>query len=339
MLAYIFIKPIGYLADFEMALRSDSPEELTKFSAPLEQAFQDLRDWPLNVGMGKCLSSFGAELCMEIPMDKVPDLTQFLKKFEYTAKMVFAVGVGISTSEAYMAMLQSEQENGQRVVLFSSDVEAGGADLEKAEGNTMHSDIASNLGLDDDAPDDEAAKLQPQGDPKAKKQEQSAKQKIIETLLMVKEHAPIIAQLKELNPKAFEAVKKVIDAMITMAQKDLAKAEDKLPGGEADNLPKGDFDPEQLRVGTDHEMEHTQDRQIASEIARDHLIEDPNYYKKIKEIEKTEPIGEIKDGQIKVQARDEGTHKVTGSHWHRVVGGMALGPTGHAVSSHEPQKE
>jgi hypothetical protein len=56
---------------------------------------------------------------------------------------------------------------------------------------------------------------------------------------------------------------------------------DRLPGGLADALTPMHFDPEQLRFGTDVEMEHTSDRGLAQEIAMDHLAEDPAYYKKL----------------------------------------------------------
>lgn len=55
---------------------------------------------------------------------------------------------------------------------------------------------------------------------------------------------------------------------------------DVLPGGLADNKKPEDFDPEQLEKGIREEMkEHTNSRQIAQEIAMDHLTEDPNYYR------------------------------------------------------------
>lgn len=68
--------------------------------------------------------------------------------------------------------------------------------------------------------------------------------------------------------------------------------EDIVPGGKADNLtltdiaskhniPEDDLKVE-FAMGVDHEMEHTDNVKIASEIARDHLIEDPKYYSKIK---------------------------------------------------------
>lgn len=61
---------------------------------------------------------------------------------------------------------------------------------------------------------------------------------------------------------------------------------EKLKGGKGDNRPDSDFNEKDLEDGIKHEMEHTKDRQVAKEIAKDHLSEDPNYYKKLKKIEK-----------------------------------------------------
>ena len=64
------------------------------------------------------------------------------------------------------------------------------------------------------------------------------------------------------------------------------KEPEKLKGGKGDNRPDSDFNEKDLEHGIKHEMEHTKDRGIAKEIAKDHLSEDPNYYKKLKKIEK-----------------------------------------------------
>jgi hypothetical protein len=61
---------------------------------------------------------------------------------------------------------------------------------------------------------------------------------------------------------------------------------EELKGGKGDNRPDSDFDDKDLQDAIKHELEHTKDRKIAKEIAKDHLIEDPNYYKKLKKIEK-----------------------------------------------------
>jgi len=84
------------------------------------------------------------------------------------------------------------------------------------------------------------------------------------------------------------------------------KERDILNGGKGDNLtlidiakkhdPKGFYHiddmvkalTKQLNIGMKEEMEHTNDKRIAKEIAMDHLSEDPTYYTKLKKIEADE---------------------------------------------------
>lgn len=55
---------------------------------------------------------------------------------------------------------------------------------------------------------------------------------------------------------------------------------DQMPGGLADSGPPENVDIAQVEKGTELEMnEHTNDPNLAKEIAYDHLTEDPNYYK------------------------------------------------------------
>lgn len=60
---------------------------------------------------------------------------------------------------------------------------------------------------------------------------------------------------------------------------------DRLPGGLGDDQPDTNFDPAQLEKGVAVEMEHTSDPDLAREITKDHLTEDPTYYDKLKQIE------------------------------------------------------
>jgi len=62
---------------------------------------------------------------------------------------------------------------------------------------------------------------------------------------------------------------------------------DIIPGGLADKKEKSDFDPKKIKQGVEVELEHTDDPAIASEIAMDHLMEDQEYYHKLKTIEKS----------------------------------------------------
>lgn len=59
-----------------------------------------------------------------------------------------------------------------------------------------------------------------------------------------------------------------------------------LHGGLADKKKPLDFDPAQLRKGVQVEREHTDSRHLQTEIAMDHLEEDPRYYQKLEKMEK-----------------------------------------------------
>lgn len=57
---------------------------------------------------------------------------------------------------------------------------------------------------------------------------------------------------------------------------------DVLHGGKGDYKPDSDFDPIELKKGIKHEFEHTKNKKLAKEIAKDHLSEDPKYYTHLK---------------------------------------------------------
>lgn len=60
---------------------------------------------------------------------------------------------------------------------------------------------------------------------------------------------------------------------------------EKVQGGLADGRPDSDFDPEALKQGMKVEMEHTDDPETAREIAKDHLVEHPEYYGALEKME------------------------------------------------------
>jgi hypothetical protein len=55
--------------------------------------------------------------------------------------------------------------------------------------------------------------------------------------------------------------------------------------GKSKNRPDSDFDHEQLKMGTAVEMEHGLGKDAAKEIAKDHLVEMPDYYTRLKKME------------------------------------------------------
>jgi hypothetical protein len=79
----------------------------------------------------------------------------------------------------------------------------------------------------------------------------------------------------ETVPHLIKAIHKVLSAI----------EGDKIPGGIGDDVPFSDVDQDELKAGTFVELEHTQDFDIAKEIAKDHLTEDKFYYTKLKKFE------------------------------------------------------
>jgi hypothetical protein len=79
--------------------------------------------------------------------------------------------------------------------------------------------------------------------------------------------------------------------------------EDIIPGGNADKLEISDIAKKhgvtvdhikkQIKMGIKVEMEHTDDKKIAYEVAMDHMSECPNYYTKLAKMEKTCKVSEM----------------------------------------------
>jgi len=95
---------------------------------------------------------------------------------------------------------------------------------------------------------------------------------------------------QEIDPKTFEGRQqpKVMDLL---RQYEIRKKAEKIPGGLADGKSEKDFNKTQLSRGMKVELEHTTNKTIAKEIAMDHLIEDKDYYMKLKSMEKKAVVG------------------------------------------------
>jgi hypothetical protein len=67
---------------------------------------------------------------------------------------------------------------------------------------------------------------------------------------------------------------------------DIKNFRERLTGGTADGKPITGYDLEELLTGIKFEMEHTTDRFIALEIAMDHLERVPDYYSRLRRLER-----------------------------------------------------
>jgi len=103
-----------------------------------------------------------------------------------------------------------------------------------------------------------------------------------------------------IDPHKFE---EHIYAILTQYVKvDKNLSEDKIKGGKADNKTPEDIAKKhgisvdkikkQIEMGTKVEMEHVDDKKLAAEIALDHLDEIPDYYDRLKKMEKDAGIEE-----------------------------------------------
>jgi len=77
-------------------------------------------------------------------------------------------------------------------------------------------------------------------------------------------------------------------------------SKDIIPGGLADDLSPEDFDRDNLDKGIESELEHTSSKDIAEEIAMDHLTEDPGYYQKLEIMEKGSALIELANNLDKI---------------------------------------
>ena len=76
-------------------------------------------------------------------------------------------------------------------------------------------------------------------------------------------------------------------SIYSMAKIRLKKTfKEKIPGGLSSGKDVSSFDADSIKQGIKTELEHTSDIDIATEIAMDHLSEDPEYYDKLKKMEK-----------------------------------------------------
>jgi len=93
----------------------------------------------------------------------------------------------------------------------------------------------------------------------------------------------------------------------------IREVKDKIPGGLADKRNPRDFNKAQLIKGIKVEIEHTSDKELALEIAMDHLAEIPDYYDRLENMEKKAKkkiVSPLREGQKEFDIRTEKGYKL-----------------------------
>lgn len=204
-------------------------------------------------------------------------------------------GGGMSGAHKALISGPEQQKQPERQEDEHSENEALAGQMESQESQPDMSDAFGQLA--EESEQKEGEEKQAKAD-QAQQDEEGEKLRgaVVDVLKQFKEQAPLWEQLKEAQPDAYKTLTSVIQAMVALARQAFSgeeqdpgeeqkeapvqKSEDLMPGGKGDNKPDSKFKDKSLRTGIRTEMtEHGLDVARAKEIAKDHLTEDPEYYK------------------------------------------------------------
>lgn len=375
------------------ALMSDNVEELRRISGDLRRASENIKAWGIAAG-GSSVLDLNLLGVMMVPPDQMTELPAIAQRFRDMTDGTISIGVGMSLSEAYVAMKHSQGGGGDRIALYDPSMEEHPApasndplaSLGKAQGQTPqpqqqdpkdqvtgYADNPSDFGLDENeiyadaekaektteqtpaappaassagAPD--MGSVQPpdqdgqqQGQPGGEGEE-DPRTVVVQALEKIKQQAPVLEQMKQTNPQAFDAVKSVVAAMILMAQGMAAEADDG-DGGDVNKSEPSDL-VQYAEVDDGHEHEWGKDEgggyclqcggdQEAIELQKAGL---PMPKPTPRRIVHPWPVGTMKEGKIKVAHVDPSTNAQTGTGWKEARAGMVMAPDGHPTSSRNP---
>ena len=91
---------------------------------------------------------------------------------------------------------------------------------------------------------------------------------------------------KKKDPEKFERCVLDVKRKQSKEKTEIKEAwKDKIPGGLADKKKPSDYDKRSIEMGKEVEFEHTDDPDIATEIAMDHLEEHKKYYPALADME------------------------------------------------------
>lgn len=107
-----------------------------------------------------------------------------------------------------------------------------------------------------------------------------------------------------------------------------------LKGGVGDATAPSDVNPAELAMGVQVEMEHTNDLKVATEIALDHLSEEPHYYTKLNQAGLTDEFKTVSpsgygDPTSAFNQQDRLGNSVTCGPGNNIVGTIGNTPDGH----------
>jgi hypothetical protein len=104
------------------ALMSDNVEELRRISGDLRRASENIKAWGIAAG-GAPVLDLNVIGVMAVPPDKMTELPSIAQRFRDITEGTISIGVGMSLSEAYVAMKHSQSGGGDKIALYDPSME------------------------------------------------------------------------------------------------------------------------------------------------------------------------------------------------------------------------
>ena len=275
---------------------ADKEEDIARLGQAIDRGNGIFRSWAL-ANDGKVIEIGGDEFRIKMPANKLADLPALREQYETATGATLSVGVGMRMSEADKALMAAKLQGKDRIQLYTEEVEEIIAQAEHpTEAQKITEEYLTQV-KKSESPDYESAfhqhatKAQQTKAAQPEPMSDEVRAQVVKVLQDVQGHSQELEQIQQSNPKLYQSIVSLVQAMIAMARNNqpspVKKSEglekDLMPGGKGDDMPDSDFDPEQLAIGIKTEMEeHGLDEARAKEVCKDHLSENKSYYSKEK---------------------------------------------------------
>jgi hypothetical protein len=202
----------------ETYFQSNEKEKLSRFVHQIEELDNLFKSFS-NTSRGAPVFLNGGYGCIEIDPVFLKDLPQLASTGKTLLKQEIALGIGKDIKTSAIACKYSNQKHsGQKAVLFQPEMLEEMENMNKSELNKDENENEAQTGEPND--------------------EDRIRQSIVDSLKLVNSQKEYIEELRQTDPKTYEAIKSVVSSMILMAQQMMNEPEEQ----EEDPTQKSELD-------------------------------------------------------------------------------------------------
>lgn len=195
---------------------------------------------------GSWIEGGGDEGCFELPAEYLPEVPSVAKQYAQIVGATVSVGIGMKLSESSKALLVAKLRGKDRIVLWSDDMQPELEIPEKDERAKIADEyLNKSIVADPLSPPIEpsledllhqAARERKQLDDENAAQDTSRidelRQTLGQILLLIKEKSPVIAQLQDADPDAYQAILSLVQGVIALGKETMGIAKEPAPAAE-----------------------------------------------------------------------------------------------------------